>query len=120
MPDTPGFLFDVHVHGAARTQLQKRAIDVLHATEVGLRWAEDDELLEYAAAADRIVVTRNYRHFAPLTEAFVRTGRQFAGVLFFPQSLKEADAGGHVRALERWLANCPAGSNPVANTFGWL
>ncbi|HSU15655.1 DUF5615 family PIN-like protein [Longimicrobium sp.] len=114
------FLFDVHISEAAARELVRRGIDVVHATEAGLREASDPELLEHAIGEGRIVLTRNYHDFAPLVEALNRAGRSFPGVLFLSTSIPQGNAGAHVNRIEAWIASCPPGYNPVQNTFGWI
>ena len=102
-------------------QLQERGTDVLHVADVGLRHADDARIFAWAASEDRIIVTRNYRDFAPLVVAAARQRRRFPGVLFCAPALTPSDVGGHIRAIERWLAEArAAGDDPVAGSYGWL
>ena len=115
------FLFDHHVSGPALRQLRAKGIDVLHVSEAGLAEADDADIFLWAGGAGRIVVTRNYRDFAPLVEAFARRGEAFPGVLFLASSLLENDPGAHVRALEAWVAEVRAtGVNPAHSSMAWL
>jgi predicted nuclease of predicted toxin-antitoxin system len=114
------FLFDVHVSVAAARELVRRGVDVVHATGAGLREASDPELLEHAIGDDRIVVTRNYRDFAPLVEALNRAGRSFPGVLFLSTSIPQGNPGAHVTRIEAWIASCAPVENPLQDTFGWI
>ena len=114
------FLFDVHIHHGAYLQLRERGVDVIHAGEdVDLRDRDDHTLLELATSEGRIIVTRNCCDFAPLVTAFVNQGRQFPGVLFVSNGLRQNDAGALVRSLECWIASA-GGLNPVVNTYAWL
>ncbi len=112
------FLFDEHVSKPACDALRARGVDVAHVLDVGLAGATDAEVLARAAAEERIVVTRNYRDFAMLVEAYRAQGKPFAGVLFLPISLSHADVGAHVRAVEEWVAVRGGEENPVADGFG--
>jgi len=115
------FVFDQHVNGPAMRQLRDEGVDVVHVAEAGLAEADDAVILAWAAGEGRIVVTRNYRDFAPLAEAYVRKGVAFAGVLFFSRSVLHSDTGHHVRALRDWIRDAErAGVNPVENGVGWL
>ncbi|MGH7566228.1 MAG: DUF5615 family PIN-like protein [Gemmatimonadota bacterium] len=114
------FLFDVHFHRGACDQLKDRGVEAVHASGIGLGRASDAEVLDRAISEERIVVTRNYRHFAPLVDACVRRGKDFPGVLFLAPSIPQGDAGAHVEVIERWIRGIPPGENPIANTFGWL
>lgn len=88
--------------------------------EAGLAQASDALLLERAVGEGRIVVTRNYAHFAKLADVYAREGRSFPGILFYAPSVPFADLSAHVEALESWIAEAPADRNPVANTWAWL
>jgi hypothetical protein len=115
------FLSDHHVNARALTPLQAAGLDIVHVAEVGLGEADDAEILAWAAAHERIVVTRNYHDFAPLAEAYVKRGLTFPGVLFFESSVRQSDAGHHARALHEWFRGAAeAGGNPVENGLGWL
>lgn len=122
------FLFDEHVNKPACHALRDRGVDVVHVLDVGLERAPDPEVLARAAEEGRIVMTRNYRDFARLVEAYTAQKRSFPGVLFLPASLSQADVGGHVRAVEAWIADeaaadpegVEAGRSSIAEGFGWL
>ena len=99
-----------------------------------LRWIPDAPLLGAAVLlplaidAGPIVVTRNYRDFAPLVAGRAAAGESFPGVLFLPVSISQADIGAHVLAVERWIADQVAadpegaalGRSAVAGSFSWL
>lgn len=114
------FLFDEHVSYPACTALRDRGVDVTHVLDVGLSRASDADVLARAAAEGRIVVTRNYRDFAKLVEAYNAGDKPFPGVLFLPVSLSQADVGAHAEAVAGWIAAQGSKPNPVENAFGWL
>ena len=122
------FLFDEHVNKPACHALQERGVDVVHVLDVGLSGSPDSEVLARAAAESRIVVTRNYRDFARLAEAYRAHGRHFPGILFLPAPMAQWDVGAHVRAVGAWIAAETArnpdivrdGRSSVADGFGWL
>lgn len=117
----PRFVFDQHVSGPALRRLRSGGVDVVHAAEAGLAEADDPEILAWAAKEGRIVVTRNYRDFAPLAKAYGTRGVPFPGVLFFASSVRHSDVGHHVRALKAWIRDATrTGVNPVENGIGWL
>lgn len=115
----PPLLLDVHVHYGACRRLQAEGIHVQHTADAGLGEAEDLELLLAAAEAGRVVVTRNYKHFAPLVETLAERGKSFPGVLFLSPSIPHSDLSGHLRALRRWCERAGDG-NPVEDTYGWI
>ncbi|HEU4455326.1 MAG TPA: DUF5615 family PIN-like protein [Longimicrobium sp.] len=114
------FFFDEHVSRPAAHALVKRGVDVEHITDVGMARASDPEVLEYAIEHGRILVTRNYKDFAPLVQALNRMRRPFPGVLFLAHSIPPGDPGSHVRAIEDWIRGCPPGVNLVENTYLWI
>lgn len=115
----PPLLFDVHVHHGACRRLREEGIDAVHAADAGLGGADDLELLRAAAREGRVVVTRNYRDFAPLARAMAERDEAFPGVLFLSPALPGSDLAGHVRALRRWCERAGDG-NPVEGGVGWL
>lgn len=115
----PPLLFDVHVHHGACRRLQEAGIDVVHAGDVGLGEVDDVELLLAAAEEGRIVVTCNYRDFAPLVEALGQRGETFPGVLFLSPAIPQSDLAGHVEAVRRWCADAGE-DNPVRSGAGWM
>lgn len=115
------FLFDQHVSGPALRQLRQRGVDVVHVAEVGLASAADPDVLRWAVEHGRIVVTRNYRDFAPMVEAYSRRGISFPGVLYYATSVRHSDVGHHVRALVEWIeAAVAAGTHSAENGSAWL
>ena len=121
-------LFDEHVSTPACHVLREHGVDVRHVLDVGLGRAPDSDVLAWAAAEGRIVVTRNDRDFATLIEAYTAHGWSFPGVLFLPASLSQADVGAHGRAIEAWMAiqaaadpeGVDAGRSPITNSFAWV
>jgi len=69
---------------------------------------------------DRTIVTRDVADFAALVEAYPRADRDHPGVVFLSPSIRPADPGAHVRALEAWLENVGPSENPVKNAYVWL
>lgn len=122
------FLFDEHVSAPACRALRQRGVDAVHVVEVGLKQADDADVLGWAATNGRIVVTRNHRDFVPLVEEYVTAERSFPGILFLPGSVAPGDVGAHVRAVERWIEaqtaadpeSAAMGRSSVADSFGWL
>lgn len=115
------FVFDQHVNARALRELRERGVDAVHAAEVGLADADDAAIFNWALREGRIIVTRNYRDFAPLVTASGRRGQAFPGVLFYPTSIHGSDVGAHVRALERWIENARGqGGSTVRNSYEWL
>ena len=96
-------------------------MDVVHVAAVGLAEADDLEVMRWAQQRGRILVTRNYRDFAPLVQAFAKRGETFPGVLFYATSVRNSDVRAHVRALESWIARAAeAKTNPAQSSLDWL
>jgi uncharacterized protein with PIN domain len=53
------FLFDEHVAGSVAQALRRRGIDVVTAAEASLIGADDSDLLEFARAEARVIVTHD-------------------------------------------------------------
>lgn len=119
-PAVPGLLLDEHVNMGAYQQLLARGMDVAHVLDAGLAGAPDPEVLQWAIAEGRVVVTRNYRDFAPLVQNLAASGVSFPGVLFLATSIRQNDIGAHVRAVEVWAAAFAAGDTSVTDSFSWL
>ena len=60
---------------------RKSDIDVVRVQDVGLRGANDDEILEWADKNDRILLTHDARTMPKHVHARLATGLQIAGVL---------------------------------------
>jgi len=115
------FVFDQHVNARAIRRLRDDGLDIVHVADVGLSEADDPDILAWAKGEGRIVVTRNYRDFAPLVEAYAKQGVPFPGVLFYASSVRPSDVGHHVRALRDWVKQAEeGGGNPAQNGLGWL
>jgi len=115
------FVLDQHVNARALKQLRAHGVDVVHVAEAGLSEADDPQVFAWAIEEQRIIVTRNYRDFAPLVQVYSGRGMAFPGVLFLSTALPQADAGHHVRALLSWIGEVEQGvRNPAENGFDWL
>lgn len=118
--DASSFLLDEHVNVPLCEALRARGVDAVHALEIGLARASDPEILRRAQADSRIIMTRNYRDFAPLVQALVARGEELPGVLFLATSIRQSEVGAHVHAIMRWLHADPSARAAVRNSFDWL
>jgi predicted nuclease of predicted toxin-antitoxin system len=53
------FLLDENMPRSLQAGMTERGFDVWHAVDIGLRGRPDEEVLAAAAAADRIIITRD-------------------------------------------------------------
>ena len=72
---------DHNVDVQLAVDLHRRGFDVIHARDVGMSRATDDEHLERAAAEGRVVLTYDRRDFDLLAKAWAREKRQHAGII---------------------------------------
>jgi Domain of unknown function (DUF5615) len=75
---------DVHVPRAITEGLRLRGVEVLTAQEDGARGLTDPELLDRAAALERVLFTRDADLLAEATQR-QRTGRSFSGLVYAHQ-----------------------------------
>ena len=114
------FLCDEHIGVPVYRALVKAGFGVVHLLALGLGGTGDPEVLRYARSEGRVLLTRNYRDFAPLVERWAAAREDFPGVLFIATSIPQADVDAHVRALKRWGEDAREGGHQIENTYGWL
>jgi hypothetical protein len=84
-------LLDEMLSAAIAEQLRARDLDAVAVVETpGLVGTPDEELLAYAAAQQRVLVTANVADFAAIATDWRATGREHAGLVYltsraFPQ-----------------------------------
>lgn len=106
-------ILDVHHSRSAAERLRRGGHDVQAAADLSaLAALVDEELLRWAAADGRVVVTQNAKDFDRIVRSWVATGEHHAGVVFtsprrfhrgstnYPENL--------IVALTRLLAAPPA------------
>lgn len=77
-------------------------LDVVSVHEIDRRGYEDRAQLEYAAADERVLVTRNRDDFILLTVEAFQTGARHWGVLIVPRSLPNHRPEQIAWAVKRW------------------
>jgi hypothetical protein len=98
--------------------LRARGFDVLTAREAGTLGQDDAAQLAFAASTGRVLVTFDRRDFRRAHAAFMRSGRQHAGIVLLPQSENLARTVVRASMLLDWLAanaSDNAGESPVVN-----
>ena len=114
------FLCDEHIGVPVCRALVEAGYDVVHLLAVGLGGTADPRVLEFSRDQGRILLTRNYQDFAPLVEAWARSGTAFPGILFIATSVPQSHPGAHVRALTAWCKAAAEGGRRIEGTYGWL
>lgn len=94
--------------------LRSRGYDVISAHEVNMRGKTDKEQLEYAIKNNRVVLTRNIKHFVALQREYYKQGLIHKGIIvtdYLP--LKEL-----IRRITRFLSK--KSLKDMKNSFEWL
>lgn len=97
-------LLDAHVSSRhIGRRLERAGHDVLAlGLDDTLNRLSDEDLLALAADQQRIVITHNVRHFAPIARSWAETGRSHRGLILV--TLAHTDYGAILRRLERMFA----------------
>ena len=114
-------LLDAHFDPAVARTPKERGHDVVAAVDLGpeVYQASDAELLEFAAAESRALVTRNVRDFVLLHAEWLAQERSHAGIiLVHTRTIPQGERGAEIRALERLLRERPAVD--LADSLIWL
>src|SRR5688572_16440378 len=75
------FYMDAHFPAPITKQLRRRGVDALAAPEEKTNELPDHELLMLASSLSRVIVTFDIR-FRVMAENWIRTNRDFAGLVF--------------------------------------
>ena len=98
------FLLDENIHPAAAESAWEQDVDVVSVVDLRRRGRSDREQLEFAAAQDRILVTRNRADYLHWTREFYHAGLPHRGVLLLDDGLPNDQPEMIARALRRWAA----------------
>jgi hypothetical protein len=116
-------LLDEMLAPAIARELRARGHDVTAvAGDSAHEGLSDRDVLAFACAEGRAVVTNNLKDFRPLhAEALVAGGRGHFGLIFMPGTYRRtlADVGRIVDALEAKLKQFPS-DRDLANSETWL
>ena len=116
-PARPRLYLDEDVPVQIAPPLRALGFDVLTTRDAGRLRTTDASQIEFAAAQQRVVVTRNRDDFMRLTGQFAADGRPHAGVLIVPPSFAQQDYGGIARAIVAYVRNQPFGIPPYLADF---
>ncbi len=61
--------------------LRSRGYDVISAHEINMRGKTDKEQLDYATKHDRVILTRNIKHFIGLQREYYKKGLSHNGIV---------------------------------------
>ncbi|MBX3144476.1 MAG: DUF5615 family PIN-like protein [Trueperaceae bacterium] len=104
-------LLDAHLSPKRIAALATEGHDVMAlATDVALRALEDRDVLAYAVAQKRILVTCNSRDFSPLLREWAEAGRAHHGCILI-WTLRQSDFGSIISRIDRLLTDRPDGSD---------
>jgi hypothetical protein len=116
------YLLDEDVNPAVSEAARAFDLDVVSVHEIertGVAFP-DDAQLRFAAAEERIMVTRNRDDFIRLTRDFFQAGEAHCGVLVIPHTLPNRDPGRIARALKRWHDGRPVERGPEPYIIDFL
>ncbi len=109
------FYMDQHVPAAITRGLRSRGIDVLTAYEDGAAQWDDESLLERATQLARVLFTQD-DDFLVLAHQWLRSGRDFAGVIYAHQ--QAVTIGQAIRDLE--FISVALNANEMQNRIEFL
>lgn len=116
------YLLDEDVNPAVSEAARVLDLDVVSVHEIertGIAFP-DDAQLRFAAAEERVMVTRNRDDFIRLTREFFQAGERHFGVLVIPHTLPNKDPGRIPRALKRWQDGRPMDEEPEPYIIDFL
>jgi predicted nuclease of predicted toxin-antitoxin system len=94
---------DEDVSSALAVMLRAAGYDVIHANEVGMSRAVDEDQFAKAAADDRAILTYNYRHFETIAENAARDRVRHAGIIISYHQYTGDQVGMLFRLVSRFL-----------------
>lgn len=108
------FLLDENIRPVVAESAWEQDIDVVSVVELDRRGLSDRAQLEFAAAQDRVLVTRNRSDYLHLTREFYHAGLPHGGVLLVGEGMPNHQPEVIARALRRWAqAHSYAGEGEV-------
>jgi predicted nuclease of predicted toxin-antitoxin system len=104
-------LIDEQLSPTIAQQLRKGGFDVVHVREAGLAGKGDGEVMDWAAADQRSVVTNNIQDFRPLHASRLSGQQPHYGLVYVSStkfSLRKQAVGTLIKALRQLLKANPA------------
>jgi predicted nuclease of predicted toxin-antitoxin system len=96
------FFLDEDLSDAIAVAAQVRGIDIISARQARRGGLTDEEQLLFAAQEERCVISKNAKHFVPLSREFEARGLPHAGVLLVARSLPGERFSAIVEAIQRF------------------
>lgn len=115
-------LLDEHYSPEIARQLRERGHDAVVAGDVGLLGREDEELLEWATAERRVLLSNNARHLTPLATEWAGEERDHMGILLTSDESMPRGVHGvgvYLKTLEAWFRDHPA-DDALRNQVRWV
>lgn len=112
------FYLDEMFSPTIAASLRVQRCDTVAALALGYVSTSDEVHLLFAARGGRAIVTRNHRHFVPLTDRFIEESLPHAGVILVPTSLPNEDFVGLISAILHFDREHSDGLPPY--TVVWL
>ncbi|MGQ9477818.1 MAG: DUF5615 family PIN-like protein [Candidatus Bipolaricaulia bacterium] len=78
-------LLDENVHEPLAAALRREGFDAITVGEAGRRGISDLELLKFATAEERAVVSFNIKHFEALAVQLFKQGQEHCGIIVSPE-----------------------------------
>lgn len=102
MPGGLAFLLDEDLPPTAASIARAQGMDVVSVHEIDRTGLSDEDQLLFAAAASRILVTRNRDDFIALTHRAFATNGPHHGVLLVPRSAPNTRPDVIARSIAEW------------------
>jgi hypothetical protein len=106
------YLLDAHFSQTTAQVARADGIDAISAHEVGLSRAPDAEVLAFATGDRRVLVTQNFGDFADLSQEYIRSQREHAGILLVPTPMQPDQFARIARAIVYFDGWYPADAGP--------
>lgn len=97
------FLLDENIHPRVAESAWEQEMDVVSVIELRRVGRSDRDQLEFAAAQDRVLVTRNRADYLHWTREFYHAGLPHRGVILVGEGLPNDQPETVARALGRWV-----------------
>lgn len=112
------FFLDEDLSDTIAVMAQQFGIDIFSVRQVRRGGMSDEEQLYFAGQEGRCIITKNAKHFGPLSRLFEQQGLPHAGVLCVAESLPGYRFAPIVAGIRQFDAEHPDGVPPYS--VWWL